>query len=171
MDVAHTRLCGFLWFYCSEAPLWFPRGHRWTVELNFGKNIYASSVYWSCPLLALEKKGKNQTFQSCQNNSKVRGVVDREKDLITKPCVSLILDYIPALSASTIWNSSPKNKRGNSVTIYSPSCHFKPVWDSLFHETQKEMFSTMFLLLFSIQWKQTACQSTKRTKKHNKSPV
>jgi len=64
----HTHVCVCVCvdscdFYCSEAPLWFPWGHRWTVELNFGKNIYASSVYWSCPLLALKKRGKNLTFQ------------------------------------------------------------------------------------------------------------
>lgn len=116
MDVAHTRLCvclcGFLWFYCSEAPLWFPRGHRWTVELNFGKNIYASSVYWSCPPLALKKRGeKNQTFQE----------LSKRKAL----CLTVKSKVVCQFDSTSVWpiylkNSSPKKSFTHPHVVSKP---------------------------------------------------
>lgn len=41
------------------------------------------------------------------------------------------------------------SKNVNSVTIYSPSCHFKPCFNSMVDE--KETFSKIDTLLFYIQ--------------------
>lgn len=45
-------------------------------------------------------------------------------------------------------SSSPKNE--NPVFIYSPKCHFKPIWFSFFCITQKKIIYQVFCLMVLV---------------------
>lgn len=57
----------------------------------------------------------------------------------------------------------------SSLIVYSPSCCVRPVLLYLFCRTQKETFSRLSKLHFSIQWKWTGFKSCREEHKYSKS--